>query len=174
MKDVARLFEQFLRSRSLRLTKQREAILKAIYATHDHISADDLYDELMDEAGAKDLKISRATVYRTLSLLTEGGFIQALDIGRDQGRLYEHVMGHEHHDHMVCLVCDDILEFHDEDLEEVQSRAVEKHGFKATSHRLNVFGTCRRCLAEGKEAPGTGERSPGPGSSESEGTAGGS
>lgn len=154
MKGVTRLFEQFLRSRSLRLTKQREAILKAIYATHDHISADGLYDELMDEAGAEDLKISRATVYRTLSLLTEGGFIQALDIGRDQGRLYEHVMGHEHHDHMVCLVCDKILEFHDDELETVQARVVEKHGFQASSHRLNVFGTCRTCLAEGKLAEG--------------------
>jgi Fur family ferric uptake transcriptional regulator len=173
VKGVASLFEQFLRSRSLRLTKQREAILKAIYATHDHISADDLYDELMDDAGSKELKISRATVYRTLSLLTEGGFIQALDIGRDQGRLYEHVMGHEHHDHMVCLVCDDILEFHDEDLEQVQARAVEKHGFKASSHRLNVFGTCRRCLAEGKEAEGSPAEAPGPAEAGSEGTAGG-
>jgi Fur family ferric uptake transcriptional regulator len=154
VKDVSRLFERFLRSRSLRLTKQREAILRAIYATHDHISADTLYDDLMAEEGSEELKISRATVYRTLSLLTEGGFIAALDIGKDQAQLYEHVMGHAHHDHMKCMVCGKIFEFHDEELEAVQARAVERHGFKATSHRLNVFGTCAKCLAEGKEADG--------------------
>ncbi len=145
MKDVARKFEDFLRSRDLRLTKQREAILEAIYATHKHVSADDLYDRLQRDERSKSLRISRATVYRTLSLLVDGGFIQALDIGRDHGTLYEHVLGHSHHDHMVCTECGKIIEFHDEELEIVQARAVERHGFLASSHRLNVFGTCRAC-----------------------------
>jgi len=154
IKEVADLFEKFLRVRSLRLTKQREAILRAIYATHRHVSADELYDMLHRQDAEDDLKLSRATVYRTLSLLTEGGFIQALDIGRDQGTLYEHVLGHVHHDHMVCLVCGKIIEFHDEELEAVQERAVEKHGFTASSHRLNVFGTCASCTEAGKGASG--------------------
>lgn len=154
MKGIEQLFEKFLRTRGLRLTKQREAILKAIYATHDHISADGLYDELMDDEGWSALKISRATVYRTLSLLTEGGFIQSLDIGGGQGQLYEHVMGHEHHDHMVCLACRKIFEFHDEKLEELQEQVVKQHGFQASSHRLNVFGTCAKCLAKGERSVG--------------------
>lgn len=170
MKGVAQLFERFLHSKNLRLTKQRELILKAIYATHAHISADDLYDDLLKKNKADELRISRATVYRTLTLLTEGGFIQVLDIGLDLGledekkrdktskdnskekkaRLYEHVMGHSHHDHMKCLECGRIFEFHDAELEAVQTRAVEKLGFKATSHRLNIFGTCKACLAAAK------------------------
>ena len=152
MKDAAARFEVFLRKRGLRLTKQRAEILDAIFATHKHVTADDLYELLRQRPAADALRISRATVYRTLTLLEEGGFIQGLDLGREGGMLYEHVLGHEHHDHMVCLVCSKIIEFHDDDLEAVQEAAVQRHGFRAESHRLNVYGTCARCLA--KEAEG--------------------
>lgn len=145
MKNVSALFEDFLRSHDLRLTRQRLEILRVIYRTHKHVSAEDLYEMLKADGSASALRISRATVYRTLGLLAEGGFVQALDLGRDRGTLYEHTMGHEHHDHMICLACGKIIEFHDDRLEEVQARAIERHGFAATSHRLNVFGKCSRC-----------------------------
>lgn len=149
MRNIAELFEKYLRGQDLRLTKQRAEILRAIYATHRHVSADELY-ELLRKGASAQLKISRATVYRTLSLLEEGGFIQGLDIGRDSGRLYEHVMGHDHHDHMVCLACGRLIEFHDEELEAVQEKAVARHGFRAESHRLNIYGRCAECIAVGK------------------------
>jgi Fur family ferric uptake transcriptional regulator len=145
VKNVSALFEDFLRSHDLRLTRQRLEILRVIYRTHKHVSAEDLYEMLKADGSASALRISRATVYRTLGLLAEGGFVQALDLGRDRGTLYEHTMGHEHHDHMICLACGKIIEFHDDRLEEVQARAIERHGFAATSHRLNVFGKCSRC-----------------------------
>lgn len=97
------------------------------------------------------LRISRATVYRTLSLLAEGGFVQALDLGRGRGTLYEHTLGHEHHDHMICLECGKILEFHDDALESAQQAAIARHGFTEVSHRLNVFGTCAACARKADE-----------------------
>ena len=155
MKNVANLFEDFLRGRDLRLTKQRAEILKAIYATHRHVTADELYEMLRENDSTRKLKISRATVYRTLALLTEGGFIQPLDLGRDQGALYEHVLGHEHHDHLICQHCGKIQEFHDEELEVVQERAVKRHGqgFVSSSHRLTIHGTCGACARKGKSSP---------------------
>lgn len=152
MKNVSQLFETYLRGRDLRLTKQRAEILRAIYATHKHVTAEELYEMLRADDQTRKLRISRATVYRTLSLLAEGGFIEALDIGRDGGTLYEHVLGHEHHDHMVCTRCGRILEFHDEDLEALQERIVARHGFHAESHRLNIYGACERCAK--RAAPG--------------------
>lgn len=152
MRDVIRLFEKFLETRSLRLTRQRGEILRAMYATHKHISADDLYDLLRKHDQQGKLKISRATVYRTLSLLSEGGFIQALDLGTEQGTLYEHVLGHDHHDHLICLSCGRIIEFMDGDLERIQDEAVARLGFKPSWHRLNVYGTCKACQAKGLEA----------------------
>ncbi len=156
MKQIAERFEKFLRTKGLRFTRQRSAILRAIYATHRHVSADQLYALLHKDGKATELNISRATVYRTLALLAEGGFVQALDLGRDSGALYEHTLGHEHHDHMICLECGRILEFSDSRLEAVQEEAVRKHGFLARSHRLNVFGTCDRCARSADEAGSAG------------------
>lgn len=116
-----------------------------MFATHRHVSAEELYEMLRRSEAGRRLNISRATVYRTLALLTEGGFVEALDIGRDSGTLYEHVLGHEHHDHMICLSCGKLIEFHDEELEHVQERAVGRHGFQASWHRLNIYGTCAAC-----------------------------
>lgn len=131
--------------------------MRAIFATHKHVSAEELYEMLRRSETGRRLKISRATVYRTLALLTEGGFIEALDIGRESGTLYEHVLGHEHHDHMICLSCGKLIEFHDDELERVQERAVSRHGFAARWHRLNIYGDCAVCAAKGGEA---GEASP--------------
>ena len=163
MKQVATQFEEFLRTKNLRFTKQRAAILKAIYGTHRHVSADQLYALLHKGGQAAELDISRATVYRTLALLAEGGFVQALDLGRDTGALYEHTLGHEHHDHMICLLCGRIIEFSDSRLEQIQEEAVRKHGFHAQSHRLNVFGTCDRCARREGPAPATPEGTASPG-----------
>jgi Fur family ferric uptake transcriptional regulator len=127
-------------------------VLRVIYGTHKHVSADDLFELLHGDARARHLSISRATVYRTLSLLAEGGFVQALDLGLDRGTLYEHTLGHQHHDHMLCLQCGKIVEFHDDRLEQVQQAAIEKHGFVATSHRLNVYGTCAQCAKKRRHA----------------------
>lgn len=158
MKDVDRLFEDYLRKRDLRLTKQRAEILRAIFATHRHVTAEELYEMMRVDERAKKLRISRATVYRTLALLAEGGFVEALEIGRDGGTLYEHVLGHEHHDHMVCTRCGRILEFHDDELEALQEKVVARHGFRPASHRLNIYGTCERCQKKDGELPEAADR----------------
>ena len=145
MKTISDRFERFLRTRGLRLTRQRAGILRAIYATHKHVTAEQFFDSLQRSGESRALKISRATVYRTLTLLAEGGFVHALDVGRDTGTLYEHALGHRHHDHMICLECGSIGEFSDDRLERVQDEAIRRQGFTASSHRLNVYGTCARC-----------------------------
>jgi Fur family ferric uptake transcriptional regulator len=137
---VAR-FERFLRSRSLKLTAQRRRIFDRAFDTHEHFSAERLYDWLRNEPGEK---VSRATVYRTLSLLLEGGFVEALDAGRGE-LVYEHVLGHQHHDHMVCLDCGKIEEFHDERIEELQLEACRKKGFQLIGHDLRLRGYCKSC-----------------------------
>ncbi|HZL99426.1 MAG TPA: Fur family transcriptional regulator [Planctomycetota bacterium] len=154
MKRITDRLEAFLRTRGLRLTRQRLAVLDAIYATHKHLTADELYEALQRHERTARLRISRATVYRTLALFCEGGFVQALDVGRDRGTLYEHTLGHQHHDHMICLDCGRIIEFSDELLERAQEAAVRRTGFHSTSHRLNVFGSCARCAGKAESAAG--------------------
>jgi len=143
---IFRRFERFLRSRSLKLTAQRRRILDRSFGTHEHFSAEQLYQWLAAEPGPR---VSRATVYRTLALLLEGQFVEALDAGQGE-LLYEHVLGHPHHDHMLCLECGRIEEFHDDRIEELQLEDCRKRGFQLVSHEHRLKGYCRSC--SGKRA----------------------
>lgn len=138
---IEKRFEDYLRTRSLKLTPQRRRIFDRVFATHDHFSAETLYGWLREEDGPA---VSRATVYRTLDLLAKGEFIQSLDTGRGE-LVYEHVLGHHHHDHMVCLDCGAIEEFHDERIEELQRQAADRKGFTILNHEHRLMGRCRSC-----------------------------
>lgn len=139
--SIEKRFESFLRSRSLKLTPQRRRIFERAFATHEHFSAERLYDWLREEPGPR---VSRATVYRTLGLLLEGGFLAAFDAGAGE-LVYEHVLGHHHHDHMLCLSCGRIDEFHDERIEELQLEACRRKGFELVTHDLRLRGYCKSC-----------------------------
>lgn len=133
-------FEVFLRRKGLRVTDQRREILQAAWATHDHFSADELYHWLREKGS----KASRATVYRSLALMVEGGFLSGLDGGKGQ-MLYEHFLGHSHHDHMICLKCGRIIEFRCEEIEKMQHEMAAKHRFALLNHTLTLEGYCAAC-----------------------------
>lgn len=137
---IQKNFEGFLRKQGLKLTPQRRRVFERAFATHEHFSAETLFGWIQGES--KD--VSRATVYRTLSLLVAGGFLESLDAGKGE-LLYEHVLGHRHHDHLVCLVCGKIEEFTDERIEVFQREAAERKGFTLEYHNLRLFGTCAAC-----------------------------
>lgn len=139
--EIQRAFERFLAGRGLKLTAQRQRIFARAFATHEHFSAETLYRWMREETGPR---VSRATVYRTLGLLVEGGFVESLDTGRGE-LVYEHSLGHRHHDHMVCLVCGRIEEFHDPRIEALQAEACAKKGFELVSHDHRLQGYCRTC-----------------------------
>lgn len=141
---IVKRFEEFLANRELKLTAQRRRVFERVFATHEHFTADTLYEWLRD---GDDSPVSRATVYRTLDLLEQGGFVESLDTGRG-GLVYEHVLGHRHHDHMICLECGGIEEFHEERIEEIQQQAATARGFVLTGHIHRLNGFCRRCAAK--------------------------
>jgi len=140
-------FQAFLKKRRLKMTPQRRRIFKRAFDTHDHFSAETLYEWLRDEDGPA---VSRATVYRTLGLLVEGGFLESLDTGQGE-LLYEHVLGHRHHDHIVCLECGRIEEFYDEEIERLQEAAAQRKGFTILRHNLRLFGKCAACTRKASE-----------------------
>ena len=138
---VLKRFEGFLREEGLRLTPQRERLIQQVFTTHDHFSAETLYMWLRDEGGSS---VSRATVYRTLELLERGGFVESMDVGTGE-RVYEHILGHRHHDHLICVDCGRIEEFHDERIERLQDEVARKFSFILTSHVLKLSGRCASC-----------------------------
>lgn len=142
--EIKRAFEDFLRKRELKLTPQRARIFDRAFSTHEHFTAEELYAWLATQPGPR---VSRATVYRTLVLLLEGEFMKSMDVGRGE-LVYEHVLGHGHHDHMVCLDCGRIEEFHDQRIETLQEEAAAKKGFELVKHDHRLIGYCRACATK--------------------------
>ena len=134
------IFKKSLERRGLKYTSERREILKAVLSTHEHFDADWLFME-MRKVGAK---ASKATIYRSLVLLCEVGILREVFHG-PHGAYYEHVYGHEHHEHMICLSCNKVIEFISRRLENLQDDACRAMGFHSVRHHLQVFGYCADC-----------------------------
>lgn len=109
-------FEEYLKEKGLKITNQRLLVAQKIFSSHNHFTAEGLLDELKDN---KD-RISKATIYRILAIMVEAGLLEEHDFGKDY-KYYEHIIGHEHHDHIICMQCGRIVEFIDERIEELQN-----------------------------------------------------
>jgi Fur family ferric uptake transcriptional regulator len=143
-RELAR-FQDFLQQQGLKLTSERTALVREIFATHYHFEA----DELLFKMKEKNVKISRATVYRTLELLVKSGLVRRVHLGEDHYH-YEHVSGNSHHDHLICTTCGGVIEFHDEELERLQLAICEKKKFTPTFHNLQILGVCDSCRRKGQ------------------------
>lgn len=133
-------FREFLLTKGMRLTPEREAIVDAVYASHEHFDADVWIEKLERRKGGA----SRSTVYRTLSLLEEAGLIRKVARTNDR-EVYEHDYGYPQHDHLICKKCGDMIEFPNEVIADVLERVAAEHGFRMSGHRLEVEGICANC-----------------------------
>lgn len=145
--EKKKVFNDFAAKQGLRSTRQRDIILDVFLSTHQHLSIEELYLKVR----AANPGIGFATVYRTVKLLTEAGVARELTLENGQSR-YEHQLANEHHDHLICTECGDIVEFEDETIERLQQEIAARHGFRLVSHRMNLFGVCPTCIMNRKTA----------------------
>jgi Fur family transcriptional regulator, ferric uptake regulator len=139
-------FQDFLARQGQKLTQERTSLVREIFSTHYHFEA----DELLFKMKQNNVKISRATVYRTLELLVKSGLVRRVHLGEDHYH-YEHVSGNSHHDHLICTTCGAVIEFHDEELERRQREICEKKKFTPTFHNLQILGLCDACRRKGEQ-----------------------
>ncbi|MBT4994906.1 MAG: transcriptional repressor [Hellea sp.] len=118
----------------LRMTDQRKVIAKVLSEANDHPDAEDLYSR----ASTIDPKISLATVYRTVRLFSEAGIIETHDF-RDGRARYE-TTDDDHHDHLIDVTTGDVIEFVDDEIEQLQHKIAEKLGYELVDHRLELYG----------------------------------
>ena len=140
IQEAERLFSGFLEQKDLKLTNQRRTILRQSFQAGGHFSA----DELLGYCKKVDPTISKATVYRTLSLLKGSRILEEQDFG-DGKKLYERAQGRRHHDHFVCVRCGGIIEFENDSIEHLQDVEAKKRRFQVVYHSLKLFGFCERC-----------------------------
>ncbi len=138
-------FSEFLKKKNLKITGQRLLVAQKIFSTKEHFRVEDLFDLLKDK---KD-EISRATVYRTVALLVESGQLTEHDFGQNS-KFYEFCSTSQyHHDHIVCLDCGNIEEFHDERIEKIQKEVIKKYDYTLVDHSLNLYGRCNQLKETG-------------------------
>ncbi|MDH4129933.1 MAG: transcriptional repressor [Spirochaetota bacterium] len=143
VEKARKVFRDFISQKSLKMTSEREKILDAVFSTHDHFDVDELLIRLKETK----IKVSRATIYRTLDLLVECQIVKKMLFNDSQSR-YEHVLGHEHHDHLICTECRKIIEFYSEEIEGLQKAICKKYDFQETDHSLKIYGKCFNCRNE--------------------------
>jgi Fur family ferric uptake transcriptional regulator len=131
---------EFLRKQGLRSTDARRKIVEVVLDAEDHFTVDDLIDRLRE----RDHRVSRASVYRTIALLCEGGFVESREFLRGQ-LMYELMEGQHHHDHLICEECDKIVEFENDEIERLQEEVAQGHGFVLSHHSLRLYGVCSEC-----------------------------
>ncbi|MCH7556339.1 MAG: transcriptional repressor [Planctomycetes bacterium] len=144
--DTKAKFDQFLRQKGLRRTKQRDEIVNIFLRTERHLSTQALFDIVRKKY--KD--VGYATVARTLKLLAESGLCRVVDFG-DGVQRFEHKYGHEHHDHLICTKCGKFVEIYSKKLEKLQKALVRRHGYIQEYHKLDIFGICPRCGRKSKK-----------------------
>ena len=124
-------------AKNIRMTSQRQIIIKVIEESDDHPDVDQLYLRSVE----LDNTISIATVYRTVKLLEEAGLIERLEFGDGRSRYEE---AGEHHEHLVDIETGEVHEFYNEELETLKMEIAREMGYDLIDHRLELYGKKRK------------------------------
>jgi Fur family ferric uptake transcriptional regulator len=139
--------DAYMNEKGLRSTTQRRVIAETFFEGPSHVTI----EELLARVRKKDSRIGYATVYRTLKLFTECGIAAERNFGDGPSR-YElsDESNDEHHDHLICVECGRIIEFHDARIEKLQESIAGELGFRVRRHRHEIYGECAACQKRGR------------------------
>jgi Fur family peroxide stress response transcriptional regulator len=138
-----------LKQAGLRLTPQRRAICRALVEREDHPTAQAMYDQLLPEFPS----LSRATVYNTLQVLVETGFVQELGTAGDGAIHYDADVAP--HVNLICMRCHRIEDFDDASMTAIARRVAEDSGYQLRGARVAYYGLCPRCQNKVRPTPPT-------------------
>jgi Fur family ferric uptake transcriptional regulator len=144
MQDNTKIIEelkQIIKQKGLKYTKQREVIFETILNCKKHLGAEDIYSMVLKKY--PDEKIGIATVYRALVFLEDANLIASISVGKDAKKFETNFK--EHHDHLICVKCNKIIEFVNEEIEKQQEKTAKENGFKLLNHTMYLYGICRDC-----------------------------
>tara|TARA_Y100000748_G_C15129928_1_gene345700 strand:- start:87 stop:494 length:408 start_codon:yes stop_codon:yes gene_type:complete len=135
MKDS---IEQKCIKKGVKLTDQRKIIARIMSEANDHPDVDELYKRV----SKIDSKISIATVYRTVKLFEESGILTKHEFKGGKARYEE--LNEGHHDHLIDIKSGEIIEFVDNEIEKLQKKVAEKHGYTLVDHKLELYGVKKK------------------------------
>lgn len=127
--------ERICQEKGLRITGQRRVIARVLSDSNDHPHVELLHQRAQEI----DPNISLATIYRTLSLFEAASIIERHEFGTGRSRYEE--SSHEHHDHLIDIQSGQVIEFQNQEIEELQRKIAESYGYELVSHKLELY--CR-------------------------------
>lgn len=135
--ELKQRLKVYLSEQNLKFTEQRWTIAQSILMTGGHLDA----QEIVKKARKEDPTLGPATVYRTLKVLSDAGILEKShqEVG---GQILYEVPQDEHHDHIICLDCREIIEFHDAKIEQDQAAIAKKLDFRIEGHRHVIYAHC--------------------------------
>ena len=133
-----------LKQSARRLTPQRRRILEVLFASHEHLDV----EQIRGRAAGAGERVSYATVYRTMRMLVDSGLIKERHFDDGTAR-YEYVKEGEHHDHLICARCGEVIEFNDDTIEARQEVVASQYGYRMTGHKHEIYGICAACERRG-------------------------
>ena len=131
-----------------RRSSKRDVIVNVFVQQEGHFSA----DQLVALIRARDGRISRATIYRTLQWMVDAGIARRVDFGEGHFR-YEHAYRHPRHFHLICKTCNQSFEFLSSDIESLIEEVTTARKFLPSQSVLQVYGTCESCQSGRPAAP---------------------
>lgn len=147
LEELKARLERYMTAHGLRSTSQRRIVTDVFFQSGGHHSI----EELLAKVRQEDPKVGYATVYRTLKLLKESGLANERHFG-DGFTRYEVAVEDDHHDHLICLDCDAVIEFENDAIEELQEKQARALGFELKHHRLELYARCVRENCPNKKA----------------------
>ena len=130
--------EQKCIAKGVKLTDQRKIIARVMSEANDHPDVDELYTRV----SKIDSKISIATVYRTVKLFEEFGILAKHEFKGGKARYEE--LNESHHDHLIDVKSGEIIEFVDQEIENLQKKVAEKYGYDLVDHKLELYGVKKK------------------------------
>jgi len=137
--------DNFIRQKGLRRTPQRDAIVRLAFASEEHFTSEELFERVRK----KNVNASRATVYRTISLLVEAGLLHEIDLGGDQTTYDPNFNERPSHNHLVCIDCGKIVEFEDSHLELLNDCMTRRLGYRPVRQTIKIEACCEQLRTKG-------------------------
>jgi len=134
MKEILKNFKSALKKEGMKFTDQRYMVLKFLFDNKGHYECEDIIAKFKK----RKMKVSRATIYRTLDILVKYNFARKLVLDDGVAR-YENKINSPHHDHMICIDTGEIIEFECPEIENLQDSIAKKHGYEIIKHVHQLF-----------------------------------